>query len=145
MRLFIGLIGLVLLFPLSPANATTVTGLWLTKDGKSHVRIEACGAKLCGRIVWLRDPNGPDGKPKIDKKNPNSLKQARPILNLKILNGFVKADDEGKAWEDGEIYNPSDGKTYSCKMTLTDANTLRVRGYVGISLFGKSQIWKRVK
>ena len=143
MRLLFGLIGLALLLNVAPANASTVTGTWLTPGGKSHVKIEKCGTKLCGKIIWLRDPNGPDGKPKVDAKNPNSMKKTRPILNLEILNGFAKDGDN--VWDDGEIYNPEDGKVYDCKLTLTDPNTLRVRGYVGISLFGQTQIWKRVR
>ncbi len=46
-------------------------------------------------------------------------------------------------WEDGHIYSADEGATYSAKMALLDANTLKVRGFVGISLFGKSQVWTR--
>jgi uncharacterized protein (DUF2147 family) len=53
--------------------------------------------------------------------------------------------DGGNVWSDGKIYNPEDGKEYNCKMTLEGPNTLLVRGYVGISLFGKTQTWTRVK
>ena len=65
-------------------------------------------------------------------------------MGLVILRDFVY--DEEYVWEDGEIYNPKDGKTYSCKMELSkDKNTLEVRGYVGISLFGKTNTWTRQK
>ena len=127
------------------AWSKTPVGKWATKGGKSHVAIAPCGDKLCGRIVWLKNPNTDEGKPKIDKNNPNSMKQARPILGLQILHGFEKDEDEANVWRSGRIYNPEDGKTYRCTLTLRSDGTLRVRGYIGIPLLGKSQIWKRIE
>jgi uncharacterized protein (DUF2147 family) len=48
-------------------------------------------------------------------------------------------------WSGGTIYNPDDGKTYSCKLTMMDPKTMKVRGYFGISILGKTQIWNRVE
>ena len=62
---------------------------------------------------------------------------------IELLTGFV-ADGPGK-WSGGRIYNPEDGKTYKCKLTLQDDGTLKVRGYVGLSIFGKTQIWRRLR
>jgi uncharacterized protein (DUF2147 family) len=53
--------------------------------------------------------------------------------------------DNGNKWDDGKIYNPKDGKTYSCYMKVLNANTMEVKGYIGFSLIGKSQTWTRVK
>lgn len=115
-------------------------GQWLTEGGKSRVEISQCGAKLCGTIVWLKEPLDEDGKEKVDKNNPEDALKDRRILGLKLLNGFVP-DDEPGVWVKGTIYNPEDGDTYKCTMRLTDEGNLKVRGYVGIPLFGKTQIW----
>ncbi|HEY0110845.1 MAG TPA: DUF2147 domain-containing protein, partial [Fibrella sp.] len=80
--------------------------------------------------------------PKLDSKNPEANLKSRPLLNLNIMTGF--SYDGSNVWDDGKIYNPEDGKTYSCKMTLKNPNTLDVRGYVGISLIGKTQTWTRL-
>ena len=120
-----------------------VLGTWATEGGKSHVEIVACGEKLCGSITWLKEPMDDEGKPKHDDNNPDMELQSRPILGLPLLANFI-AGTEANVWEDGTIYNPEDGETYSCTMTLLDNATLKVRGYVGLPLFGKTQVWTRV-
>ena len=124
------------------AADAVVTGVWLTQDDKAQVRIADCGDKLCGTIVALREPLGPDGQPKTDKRNRDGALHARPIVGLQILQNFVRLD--GKRWGEGTIYNPEDGDTYKCTLTLDNPVTLIVRGYVGIPLFGKTQIWHRL-
>jgi uncharacterized protein (DUF2147 family) len=136
----------------APAEAATGTqatdpiGVWATVEEKSHVKIEPCGAKLCGTIIWLKEPLDPKGQEKTDIHNSDEGQRARKILGLAILSDFVKSKDEAGVWEDGKIYNPEDGKVYSCTLTMKDDGaTLRVRGYVGIALLGQTQIWKRVE
>jgi uncharacterized protein (DUF2147 family) len=124
------------------SNSNAVLGVWETEETKAHVRIYKEGDKFFGKIIKLQEPNNPDGTPKLDKENPDKNKKSRPILNLINLTDFTYAGKN--TWEDGTIYNPKDGKTYSCVMTLIDENTLQVRGYVGITLLGKTQTWKRV-
>jgi len=68
--------------------------------------------------------------------------RSRPILGLEILKDFVYED--GK-WTDGKIYDPKSGKTYSCNMTLKSNGDLNIRGYIGISLIGRTDVWKKVK
>ena len=122
-------------------EADSIVGEWYTENNKSVVKIYKVGNKYYGKIIWLKAPNDKNGKPKLDKNNEDEKLQKRPLLNLVILKDFEY--DEDNEWDDGEIYNPEDGETYSCTMTLIDKNTLEVRGYVGISLLGKSQTWKR--
>lgn len=117
-------------------------GTWLTAGGKSHVRIAPCGDKLCGRIVWLAEPNNDQGQPKRDAENEDESLRSRPILGLPLLTGFPQQPEDG-VWDDGEIYNPEDGKTYSSEMEMADPDTLKVSGCVWV--FCQSQIWKRVK
>ncbi len=125
------------------SEADAVLGVWLTGSGKGHVQIYKQGGNYFGKIVWLQEPNEADGKPKVDKKNPDVKKRSQQILGLVNLRDFTY--DEDNVWEDGKIYDPEAGKDYSCKMTLKDANTLDVRGYIGISLIGRTDTWKRVK
>ena len=119
-------------------------GLWLTEGGKSRVSIKKCGTTLCGRIVWLKEPLTKDNKPKTDINNPDKSLRSRPILGLPLLVGFSGIPIDN-VWKDGQIYNPEDGKTYSANLTMMDGDRMKVRGYVGLPLFGKSTEWLRIK
>ena len=122
----------------------SVLGIWLTGNKDAKVEIYKNGDKYDGKIVWLLNPLNEEGKPKVDKENPEEELQTRPILGLELLKDFEY--DEDLEWEDGEIYDPKSGKTYSCNMELLeDGDTLEVRGYIGISLLGRTQTWVRVK
>ncbi len=134
---------LTTMLPFGSAKAGGVIGTWATEEGKSHVEITPCGEKLCGSVIWLKEPLDEQGEPKHDANNPNTALQSRRILGLPLLVNFA-AGDEADVWENGSIYNPEDGELYSCTMTLLDSNTLKVRGYVGLPLFGKTQVWTRV-
>lgn len=117
-----------------------IEGLWFNdiKDAKIQI-YKANDGKFYGKIVWLKDPTKA-GKPKLDDKNPKKELQNQPIVGLLILKGFHKDGEVG--YEDGTIYDPTNGKTYDCKMTYK-GKTLSIRGYVGISLFGRTTIWER--
>jgi uncharacterized protein (DUF2147 family) len=131
------------MLPLASSWAGKAVGTWATEEGKSHVKIMACGEKLCGNIIWLKEPLGEQGAPKSDARNPEPSLQNRPIIGLPLLVDF-SAGEDADVWNNGTIYNPEDGAIYSCTLTLLDSNTLKVRGYVGLPLFGKTQIWTRV-
>jgi len=117
-----------------------IVGVWLTA-GKEPAKIQVyrSGDKYFGKIMWLKNPEK-DGKPKVDSKNPVKNKQGQKIIGLLILQNFKFDEDE---WNDGKIYDPESGKTYSCNMSLNGTNTLKVRGYVGVSLFGRTETWTR--
>ena len=121
--------------------AEEIVGLWDT--GESQVEIYSCGELLCGRIAELDEPLDEDGNEKLDENNPDPALRARPIIGMDLIAGFSRAGK--KKWEDGTIYDPRDGKTYKCKMTLQRDGTLKVRGYVGIPLLGKTVIWAPVE
>lgn len=127
----------------SAENPDAVVGTWLNGTKKGHVQIYKQGTKYFGKLAFLTEPNDAAGKPKLDGKNPDAKLRSRALLNLNIMNDFVFDGDN--QWEDGKIYNPEDGKTYSCYMKLSTPNTLIVRGYVGIKMLGKSQTWTRIK
>ena len=130
-------------------DADRILGVWLTQDGKARVQVVEQRGIYGGHIIWLKqplypanDPHGMGGKPRVDRRNPRKSLRERPIIGLPLVSGFHYAGDG--EWDGGIIYDPESGKTYRCKMTLTAEGTLRVRGYVGISLFGRTTVWTRV-
>ncbi len=131
--------------PLSLAdNPDAVLGTWLNGSKQGQIQIAKQGDRYVGKLIWMKNPNEPGtNKPQVDDKNEDAKLRSRPILNLPLMTDFKYIG--GNVWSDGKIYNPEDGKLYSCKMTLKDQNTLDVRGYVGIPMFGKTQVWTRVK
>ncbi|MBC7485556.1 MAG: DUF2147 domain-containing protein [Cytophagaceae bacterium] len=120
-----------------------ITGEWLTSNKKAKIKIFKKNEKYYGTISWILEPLK-DGKPKVDSNNPDAAKRNQPLMGLILLTGFKYAGDN--EWEDGHIYDPEEGKTYSCNMELKDnGKTLHVRGYVGISLIGRTDVWTRVQ
>jgi uncharacterized protein (DUF2147 family) len=130
-------------FTFSDGNDNKILGTWLNESGKAKVKIVKRGTKFYGKIIWLRDPNDESGKQKLDKENPKKELKTKPIVGLEILKGFKYIGD--KKWEGGTIYDPENGKTYDCNIAMKDNNTLKIRGYVGISLLGRTTVWSRVK
>lgn len=121
--------------------AQSIEGLWWNEESTAKVKIyKAKNEKYYGKIEWLKEPLK-DGKPRVDEHNPKEAKRSDPLLGLIVLKGFIK--DSKEKYEDGTIYDPKNGKTYSCHMHLK-GNKLEVRGYVGISLIGRTATWTRV-
>ncbi len=116
-----------------------IIGFWFTANKDAKIEIYKASEKFYGKIVWLKTPTNENGKPKVDKHNPDETKRSNPIVGLVLLNGFVFKGDEWK----GTIYDPESGKTYSSYLSLKDNNTLKVRGYIGISLLGRTEVWTR--
>lgn len=115
--------------------------LWYNQEKTAKIQVfKATDGKFYGKIVWLKEPNNEQGKPKTDVNNPKKERQNDPVLGMQILKGFVK--DGAKEYTDGTIYDPKNGKTYSCKIN-NKGNTLDVRGYVGISLLGRTTVWTK--
>lgn len=123
-------------------NKDAIIGQWINATGEAHVDITKRGQKYFGKIVWLKDPKDEKGNIKTDLKNPKVSLRSKPILGLEILRNFIFED--GK-WTNGKIYDPKSGKTYKCNMTMKGKDVLNMRGYVGISMIGRSETWKRVK
>ena len=147
--------GLVLLFNLllafAPARAAAATrladnpdaviGVWKNGEGTGMIQIYKKDNKYHGRLVWLKVPNNPNGTPRTDVNNPDNAKKKVALRGLVNMRDFTYAS--GNKWENGKIYDPKNGSDYSCEMALTDANTLEVRGFIGVSLFGRTDVWKR--
>lgn len=147
MKSFSWLIGAALIgtmaFAPRAAAAASALGIWTTAGGDSEIRIAPCGPALCGRIVWLKDPYDKHGKPARDTKNPVKAERSRPILGLEIVTAMRPARDDPGQWRDGRIYDPNSGNTYHAEMRLDGADRLKLRGYIGIPLFGRTTTWTR--
>jgi uncharacterized protein (DUF2147 family) len=143
------LLALAMASPAHGATGRTVTddvhGLWVdhreADKRKVAVWIEECDGLLCGRIYWQKKPLSAAGRPKHDRHNPDAALRDRVLCGLTILTGFRRTK-EG-AWSAGHIYNPNDGRTYSSTLRLESDGSLRIRGYVGLSLFGRTVEWVR--
>jgi uncharacterized protein (DUF2147 family) len=123
-------------------NKDQIVGKWLNAGAEAHIQIYPNAGKFFGKIAWLKDPNDSNGKPLLDKSNPNTSSSQKPILGLVILKDFTFIDN---IWEGGSIYDPKTGKTYSCKITSQGPNKINVRGFVGFSILGRTESWTRVK
>lgn len=117
-------------------------GIWLTPGGQSRVEIATCGSRLCGKIVWLKEPNNAQGQPLRDARNKDESLRSRPILGLPLLTGLPIEAADGK-WKDGDVYSPRKGKTYRAELELDGPDTLKVRACTWLGC--RTQIWKRVK
>lgn len=123
-------------------KADDILGQWYTEEGKSVVEIFKKGDKYFGKILWLKEPNDKNGKPLKDTKNPDEKLRSRTIKGITFMFDFEFDDDE---WEDGKVYDPESGNTYSGTITLESKDIMNLRGYVGFSMFGRTSTWVRKK
>lgn len=122
--------------------ADKILGTWLSGNKEGHIEIFKIGQMYYGKIVWSKNMLEADGKTlKKDSKNEDESKRNRHIKNLVILNSFIYKNG---SYAGGTIYDPKNGKTYSCKMTLK-GDQLDIRGFIGISLLGRTDTWERIK
>ena len=119
-------------------------GVWEPSNGRARVKVEKIGSKYYGKIVWLKEPTDPVTKQaKIDKNNPDPALQNIPLKGYRNLKDFVYSGKN--EWNEGTIYDPLNGSTYSCTINMKDKNTLEIRGYIGVSALGRTDIWKRLE
>lgn len=122
-------------------------GLWYNHSGKGAVEIRPCGdtgneaKRLCGFIVWLRDPNGRNGRPLTDGYNSNPAKRGRPICGLPVLGDLQRSSAGG--WDFGWVYDPEQGSSFDAAIVAKSADRLVMTGYKGVRFFSKSFVWKR--
>ena len=131
-----------MLMPLAAAFAQDVIGKWKLEDGSAIVEVYKNGDAFNGKIVWLNNPNGPDGKPATDRNNPDSNLRGRQLMGLNMLSGLKASNGE---YSGGKIYDPGNGKTYNCSMKV-DGKVLKVRGSLDKKgLIGRTMDWFRVE
>ncbi len=126
----------------SPVSANTPTGLWYAEGGAARVSIEPCGEELCGRVAWLRSPFDENGCDLQDRNNPDPSLRSRRVEGLEVLWGLRRG--AGDTWNGGTIYDPGSGSTYTCTLGFDGPDRLRLRGYLGIPLLGRTTTWIRV-
>ncbi|SHG17893.1 Uncharacterized conserved protein, DUF2147 family [Flavobacterium fluvii] len=125
------------------AQSQTVVGKWKTIDdetgkAKAIVEIYEESGKIYGKVVFILEP---ENKKKLCVECSGKDKD-KPILGMIIIKGLSK---EGSEYTNGKILDPKNGNLYKCYITLETKDKLKVRGYIGISLLGRTQYWYRVK
>jgi uncharacterized protein (DUF2147 family) len=124
------------------AQTDKLEGYWYNEEKSAKIHIyKAKDGHFYGKIAWLAIPLK-DGKPKVDDKNPDKARQNDPLIGLLILQDF--SADGDNSYSGGTIYDPKNGKTYSCKIKYS-STVLDVRGYVGISLIGRTTKWTKAE
>ena len=121
------------------ADSASPIGFWKGGDGTFEM-FETEG-KLSARIVALSEPKTAEGKEKTDIYNPDPSKRSYPIIGLVFISGFMKTSDT--RWENGTVYDPKSGRTYSCIMDLQGPDKIKLRGFLGIALMGRNYFWAR--
>jgi uncharacterized protein (DUF2147 family) len=120
-------------------DSASPIGFWKGGDGTFEM-FETEG-KLSARIVALSEPKTAEGKEKTDIYNPDPSKRSYPIIGLVFISGFMKTSDT--RWENGTVYDPKSGRTYSCIMDLQGPDKIKLRGFLGIALMGRNYFWAR--
>ena len=117
-------------------EADRLVGVWLT-ESKDQVKVYKEAEKYFGKGVET-----PENKGRLDDKNPDERLRARHLAEVVILKDFEYLG--GNRWGKGTIYDPNNGKTYKCTITMKSEGQIKVRGFIGISLLGRTETWPRV-
>jgi len=131
------------LFLVSTVPAQTIFGNWESTDLETNkvdsvINIYEKDGKAYAKIISINDPNGQTAVcDKCEGENKN-----KPMLGLNILYGLSKDKDE---WSGGKILDPRNGKEYTCYIKLDGKNKLKIRGYIGFAMFGRTTYWYRAK
>lgn len=122
-------------------TSQSLTGTWVTVNEEdqpeSHISLYIENGKLYGKIIKILNPDRVNAR--CDKCEGD--RKGKSILNMVVIEGMVK---NGNKWE-GDIVDPKNGKVYSCYIELENQDRLKVRGFIGFSLLGRTQYWRRLK
>ena len=121
--------------------APPAAGVWIDHTGRGAVEIAPCPEGLCGRIVWLQEPNDKAGQLLRDENNEDRAKRSQPICGLQIIGG-LKLQPDG-SWDNGWIYDPEQGARFDVELRLRNPNQLQVKGYKGLKFLSETYQWKR--
>ncbi|MDA9663580.1 DUF2147 domain-containing protein [bacterium] len=121
-----------------------IKGKWLTEEEDAIIKIfKENDGSFSGEIYWMKFPNDENGNPKTDPLNKDKSLRSRNRKGMIIMNNFIY--NSNLKWIDGEIYDPKNGKTYSGTINMVSENLLELRGYVGITWFGRTSQWSRIE
>jgi uncharacterized protein (DUF2147 family) len=124
------------------AQKNQIERVWFNQEKTSKIQVYlAKDGKYYGKIVWLDEPNEKDGKPKVDKENPESSLKEKPLNGLLILKGFSIDANDKNLYTGGTVYDPKNGKTYCGKLTFK-GTVLDLRGFIcSMSFLGRTSSW----
>ena len=134
-------LALTALLAAAPAQAENPEGLWLTEKKGVVVKLYECGDALCGQTVWMKKMTYKNGAPRLDAKNPDPALRDRHWCGIEVITD-VKPKGDGE-WKGGEVYDPKTGETFDFDIKAKGPDRLKVRGYLGVPLLGKSENWTR--
>ena len=126
---------------LAQSAPTDIVGVWIDHTNQGAVEFYLCGERLCGRIAWIKEPFDAKGRPMTDSQNSDRAKRNRPMCGLQLVGDLARTANN--AFENGWIYNPDDGDTYSVEVRLASPNVLLVHGYLGMKILGETFTWRR--
>lgn len=131
---------ILILFCINSFAQDQIIGKWLSEDKDGIIEIYKQNGKYYGKLVWLKKPKDDNGLPTTDLNNTDKTQRKRVLLGLVILKDFYYINNQ---WQEGYLYDPVLGRTFKCKMWLTNINTLNVKGYWGI--LSETDVWTRTK
>lgn len=122
-------------------DGASVEGVWLNEDADGWIELRVTGGELQGVIAGSPDDPQRLRPPRLDVENPDPALRDRRLYGLQILYGFRRETEN--RWGGGRVYDPNSGNTYRGTITVIDRNSLKLRGFIGLSLFGRSETWTR--
>lgn len=137
MKNIITIILLLFSFSFFAQSGDLIIGTYMTDKNEGMVEITKRDSKYFGKLIWTKTPG------KLDSNNPDDKQKTEKLAGKEILKDF--AFDGKDLWHNGTIYDPKNGKTYSCKITRDEKGNLNVRGYIGVSMLGRTTFWVKVK
>jgi uncharacterized protein (DUF2147 family) len=120
-------------------HASDAIGFWVEQDQGWVVETSPCadGNGLCGTLVSYRD-DADMANVSLDVHNPDPSKRSMPLCGIQLLGAFTPVKGREVEWEHGWVYAPDTGKTYTGEAKMIDMNTIKLRGFIFISLFGRT-------
>ena len=136
------IIGVFSTLALQPVYAADPIGLWQTADGEAKIRITRCEKGICGAIIWLKEPNDSEGKPKLDRENVDQEQKKRPMLGLEIFHNLQQTSPNKYQ---GSLYNPDDGRIYDGTLELGADGLIKMKGCVFSGVICDDDVWSPTK
>ncbi len=125
------------------APGDAILGTWFNEEKDAKIDVYKQNGKYFGKVIWMKNPLDANGKPKTDVENPDPNLRSRRRLGLVILTDL--AHKAGAKYAQGKVYDPKSGKTYSAQAELAGNNKLKLRGYIAVSLIGRTSEWTRAQ
>lgn len=122
-------------------EADFILGTWLSENKEGKILVYKEKDKYFGKVSWIKRKNA-DNSAILDFKNPDPVLKKQEVLGLVILKGFNFAGDD--LWNGGTIYDPLSGNTYSSRIVKASSTVIKIRGFIGLPMFGRTTVWTRV-